>query len=354
MSATKNGLPTSIHEEAITDASAWLPQDLHPGQTWNVSLTDRHVDDLLAALDEVRDLQVAEISRANFPLPACRDVIDQIRDELRVGRGFALMRGFPVDGIDTEDIARMYSGFCSHLGDGVTQGGTSHGGLINYVTEGKLRPSQGTRKVGQPKRVGFHNDPADTVMLLCIRQAIDSPKSQLVGSSTIHNALRERAPDSLRRLYEGFAHHNQDMNFSNEPPTTVVPVPVFSQANDLVSSQYNPLRIKLAADLSGGLSAQDEGLLDLVDQIAQEFCFSFDFQPGDAQFANNYVVWHGREAHTPATGEHDTRMLMRIWLNIDDFRPMADESVIRYSTLKYGTRGRTAYDVLKRTSHGSA
>ena len=72
MSATKNALPTSIHEEAITDASAWLPQDLHPGQTWNVSLTDRHVDDLLAALDEVRDLQVAEISRANFPLPACR------------------------------------------------------------------------------------------------------------------------------------------------------------------------------------------------------------------------------------------------------------------------------------------
>ena len=354
MSATKNALPTSIHEEAIADASAWLPQDLHPDQTWNVSLTDQHVDDVLAALDGVRDLQVAEIRRTNFPLPACRDVIEQIRDELRVGRGFALMHGFPVDGIDTEDIARMYWGFCSHLGGGVTQGGTSHGGLINYVTEGKLRPGQGTRRVGLPTRVAFHNDAADAVMLICIRQATDSPKSQLVSSSTIHNALRERAPDSLRRLYEGFPHHNQDMNFSHEPPTSVVPVPVFSLANGLVSSQYNPLRIKLAADLSGGLSAQDEALLDLVDEIAQEFCFSFDFQSGDVQFANNYVVWHGREAHTPATGEDDTRMLMRIWLNIDDFRPMADESVIRYATLKYGTRGRTVYDVLTDTSQDSA
>ena len=88
-------------------------------------------------------------------------------------------------------------------------------------------------------------------------------------------------------------------------------------------------------------------LLDLVDEIAEENAFSFEFQSGDIQFANNYVIWHGREAHTPAKGEHDTRHLMRIWTYVDNFRTLADDEVIRYSCLKYGSRGRYAEDVLK-------
>ena len=126
---------------------------------------------------------------------------------------------------------------------------------------------------------------------------------------------------------------------------------MFSQANDLVSSQYNTLRIKLAADLAGGLSAEDTELLDLVDKIAAEFCFSFEFRAGDIQFGNNYVVWHGREAPQPAAQEDRTRLLMRIWLNIDDFRPFADEALVRYGALKYGERGRSAHDVLKSLDH---
>ena len=132
-----------------------------------------------------------------------------------------------------------------------------------------------------------------------------------------------------------------------DSPTTVYPVPIFSQANNLVSSQYNRLRIKLAGDMTGGMSHEDNKLLDLVDEIAEENAFSFEFQPGDIQFANNYVIWHGREGHTPAKGEHDTRHLMRIWTYIDNFRTLADDEVIRYSCLKYGSRGRYAEDVLK-------
>ena len=37
---------------------------------------------------------------------------------------------------------------------------------------------------------------------------------------------------------------------------------------------------------------------------------------------------------------------MRIWTYIDNFRTLADDEVIRYSCLKYGSRGRYAEDVL--------
>ena len=123
-------LPSSIRQNAITDASAWEPQDLQPDQTWSVSLTAGQVDDLLSGLNRVKDLHIAEINPANFPIPVCQDVIRQIANELRAGRGFALLHGFPVEGIENEDIARMYWGLCSHLGNGVTQGGDSYNCLL--------------------------------------------------------------------------------------------------------------------------------------------------------------------------------------------------------------------------------
>ena len=53
------------------------------------------------------------------------------------------------------------------------------------------------------------------------------------------------------------------------------------------------------------------------------------------------------KTYPSAKGEHDTRHLMRIWTYVDNFRTLADDEVIRYSCLKYGSRGRFAEDVLK-------
>ena len=209
-------LPTRVYQNVITDSSAWKSEDLCPSQSWNVSLTEEQVDDLLFGLEQIKHLQIAEINSTNFPIPKCQHLIKEILDELKIGRGFSLMHGFPVKGISDDDIARMYWGFCTHLGNGVTQGGTgatSFGGLINNVTDGKIKPNEGSRKVGSPSVVKFHNDPADTVMLLCIRQAVDSPKSKLVSTSTIHNILNERVPEQMHRLYVGFPHHHQDMQY---------------------------------------------------------------------------------------------------------------------------------------------
>ena len=209
-------LPTSVYQNVITNSSAWKSEDLSPSQSWNISLTEEQVDDLLFGLEQIKHLQIAEINSTNFPITKCQYLIKEILDELKIGRGFSLMHGFPVKNISNDDIARMYWGFCTHLGNGVTQGGTgatSYGGLINNVTEGKIKPNEGSRKVGSPSVVKFHNDPADTVMLLCIRQAVDSPKSKLVSTSTIHNILNERVPEQMHRLYVGFPHHHQDMQY---------------------------------------------------------------------------------------------------------------------------------------------
>jgi hypothetical protein len=341
----RSRLPSSIHRAPITEPSAWTPADLRNGDEWEVHLGPLQVDDLLCALERVNRqvLPLDQITREAFALPNCESIILRIRQGLCTGRGFALMHGFPVEGHEREDIARMYWGFCAHLGLGVTQ--NSDGGLIHYVTEGRLRPSQGTRGVGNPGTVSLHVDLADCTSLLCVQQAADSPKSQLASSTQVHNELLQRSPEVLERFYQGFAWDRQNEHGSTETPTTGYRVPVFSQHSAQVSCRYNRNWITKAAQRGDGFSTQETALLDLFDALARENRFEFPFLPGDVQFVNNYVVLHGRARHTSAPSEAEARVLMRVWFNIDEIRPFADEAIIRHGILRHGLLGWSAKDV---------
>ena len=94
------------------------------------------------------------------------------------------------------------------------------------------------------------------------------------------------------------------------------------------------------------ISPEDCALFDLFDEIAQENRFEFEFAPGDVQFANNYVTLHGRSSHVPARSEESTRLLMRIWFNIDNIRVFSDEAIVRHGILRHGKLGWTAEDLV--------
>ena len=338
-------LPSPVLNRPITEPSAWAPADLTENSSWDINLGVEEAEDLVAASEQARQLGLSleAITAENFPLPRCANVTARIRQELRGGRGFALMHGFPVEGNAREDIARMYWGFCAHLGLGVTQ--NSDGGLIHYVTEGRLRPNQGTRGVGDPGKVSLHVDLADCTTLLCVRQAADSPHSRLASSTAIHNAFLERAPEHLARLYQGFAWDRQNEHGETETPTTGYRVPVFSHRDGLVSCRYNRNWITKAAMRGDGFTDDETALLDLLDELAHEHRFEFPFQPGDVQFVNNYTVLHGRAPHRPAASEDDARVLMRIWFNMDDIRPFADDAIVRHGILRHGNLGWSAADL---------
>lgn len=338
---------SDVYRQPITEASAWTPADLRRDQSWDLTLSAVLADELRAARDHVRTrgLSLPEVTASSFPLPRCAPVLAQIRQALRSGRGFALLHGFPVAGETREDIELMYWGWCAHLGEGVTQ--NSDGRLIHYVTEGRLRPNQGTRGVGNPGKVSLHVDLADCVTLLCVRQAADSPPSRLASSTTLHNALLARAPHLLERLYEGFVWDRQNEHDPRETPTTGYRVPFFSALQGVVSCRYNRNWMVKALERDGrGFTQEDSELLDLVDELTHANCLEFDFAPGDLQFANNYTVLHGRAPHAPAAGEDQARLLLRIWFNMEAIRPLADESIMRYGILRHGKLGWSARDVI--------
>ena len=68
---------------------------------------------------------------------------------------------------------------------------------------------------------------------------------------------------------------------------------------------------------------------------------------GDVYFANNFTVLHGREAYEeePDWQVAERRLFLRLWLNIPQFRPFADEAAMRFSVIGHGNLGWTAQEL---------
>ena len=325
----------------VTEPSAWTASDLVDDDSWDFELNRVQRDELMKATSAFDEQSLPAIAAHVPPLPHCAPVLSGIRESLRSGRGFALLHGFPVEDLDRDAIEKMYWMFCCQLGVGVTQ--NSDATLIHYVTEGKLRPNQGTRAVGNPGPVSLHVDLADCVSLLCVRQAIDSPRSRLASSTHLYNVLREQHPEWLPRLFEGFVWDRQNEHGPQETPTSGYKVPFFSSVGNTVSCRYNRNWMQKAAERTGpGFAPEDAAMLDEIDRITHAGRFEFDFQPGDVQFASNYTVLHGRAPHAPAASEDQTRLLMRIWFDVHDMRDWSDEALIRYGIIRHGKLGWTA------------
>ena len=332
---------------AVQDASAWRGSDFETDRTWEYVLDDNHRRELDQALAGAKNsgLAVAELSAANFPLPTLSKIAAAVGEDMRAGRGFALLRGFPVDGYENSDLELMYFGLCRHIGTGMTQ--NSDGGLIHYVTDGTLKPNQGNRAVGFPKRVSMHVDLMDIVSLLCVRQAGDGPESYLASSTTIYNEILKRRPDLMQRLLDGFEWDRMDEHGNGERATSGYRVPLFSQANGQISCRYNRSWIAAANTRQNQpLGADDEAILDLIDEIAAETRLAFPFGEGDIQFCNNYTTLHGRDAHALEPLEEKKRLLIRIWLNVPDFRKFSDVAIVRYGIGYHGNLGWTAEQLL--------
>ncbi|MEC8198995.1 MAG: hypothetical protein VX085_05475, partial [Pseudomonadota bacterium] len=105
---------TDIRMEPLHEASVWTGDQLQDDHSWEYPLDDTDRAELAAALNGVKETRLEQITAENFPLLGLEGRLCELSHDLGDGRGFALVRGFPVDGYSYEDIERMYWGFCSH------------------------------------------------------------------------------------------------------------------------------------------------------------------------------------------------------------------------------------------------
>ena len=299
----------------VDDPAGWRCADFAGRASWERSFSAPMLAEIRAAVDRVRHLDPAAVTRDCFALPQCAPLLAEVSAELDRGRGFAVIAGFPVLEYSHDDALRAYCGVASHLGDVVDQ--TSKRERVIEVTDQGKPYSGNSRGYHSNKMLPFHTDGAYLAALLCMETAREGGESLLASSVSVYNEVLRRYPERMAPLLRGFIHDRRGDHAPGEIPVSPERIPVFSILDGLLHCCYNRNGIVWAQDKTGErLTAAELAALDALDEIVADpqFHIRMDMKQGDMQFLNNFVILHSRTEYSDhADGRR--RKLARLWLD---------------------------------------
>ena len=296
---------TDVDRQPVASTSAWRTADVADASEWTYTFTDDDRAEIVTAAQHASKagLTPTEMTSEQFVL---RGVGARIKDwtaQLTTGRGFILLRDFPVDQLTADETELAYVGFGLHLGNPVSQ--DAFGSLLGHVRDERVeRDGPGVRLYRTNQRQDFHTDGADLVGLLCLRRAMSGGESKIASSYAVYNAMLARLPDLVDVLYEPLFWDRNDEQGDGEPP--FYPLPVFTDVNGSPRIFYIGWYIRDAqrhADTPRLTNAQRDAI-ELLESIANDAAFhiEMEFRPGDVQLLNNARILHSREAYDETPG----------------------------------------------------
>jgi hypothetical protein len=306
----------------ITLGAFWRADNVGPPEVWTYVLTDDTRDAIVAAVASMRDRGVTleSVVRADFALPELLPLVDAWTRDLNDGRGFVLVRGFPVDRLDPDDVELAYLALGLQLGEPVSQ--DAQGTILGHVYDrGVPRTGPAIRRYATNERQDFHTDGADIIGLLCLQRARRGGESRIVSAAAVYNEILARDPQALEVLYAPMYWDRNDEQSAGEDPYFALPVlsdvggrPRFFYIGWYIRDAQRHAAVPRLTD------AQVRAMA-LIEDIANDptFHVEMDFQPGDIQWLNNSVILHAREAYEDDPDPARRRHLLRLWLAAHDF-----------------------------------
>jgi hypothetical protein len=353
-------MPTrEILSEPFTGPTAWKTVDYRENEKWVRYFTEIELREINAATTNLkaRGIEPETFTRDDFPLPTFSTVLNDIHDELENGRGFILLRGLNVEDYDLETLKILYWGLGTHLGEIISQ--NAYGDLLGYVTdfEGFAKGGyydKGVRGHRTSAHLLPHCDSSDTVGLLCVHPAKEGGRSMICSSMAIYNEILEKHPEYLECLYEGF-YFDLVGKGKTKDEISEHKIPVFSYYQGWLSCRFNKRQIELGMEKAGTpLNDLQQAAVDYVRELSirDDFLLQMDFQPGDIQLLNNHCTLHSRGEFTDWPDETRKRLLLRLWLNVPNGRPLAPEFANRLNTgSRQGVTKRLKIDKHARPAH---
>ena len=329
----------------LTGPAAWRGPEMAARSDWIEHLAPADVAEIEAAASPLAasDLDIAQIGTADFALPTLGPRLARIRNDVLNGRGFALLRGLPVERWSMRLSATAFFGLGTHLGHALSQNAQGH--VLGHVRDLGLRSDDPQVRIYQTaERQTFHTDSCDIVGLLCLHTARAGGDSALVSSSLLWNELRRRRPDLARRLLAPMATDRRGEEQPGELP--FFSIPVFNFHAGRMSAIYQRQYIDSAQRHAQAprLAAEDIEALDLLDALADDPALHFlmRLERGDVQLVHNHTLLHDRTAFIDWPEPERRRHLLRLWLAPDDARPLPAVYAQRYGSVQPGRRGGVA------------
>lgn len=308
--------------------AVWKAADVAADRSWAVQLDGAQRD---AIVDAARAARAAGVSPEAmtpeaFPLPTMARELREWSQALETGRGFLLLRGFPVDLLDEATTELAYIGLGSHLGRPVGQ--NKAGEVLTHVRDERLPASAGKVRLYRTReRQDFHTDGADIIGLLCLHTAARGGESKIVSSWALYNELLTTRPDLLEELYRPVGWDRQGDVPPGEPPWFLLaPLTDLGGAPRLFYLGWYIRDSQEHADAPRLTPAYLEAM-ELLEQLANdpEFHLEMEFLPGDVQLINNGRILHAREAYDDHPDPAQRRHLLRLWLAAHAFTSVDDE-----------------------------
>ncbi|MFK4446024.1 hypothetical protein ABH944_006308 [Caballeronia udeis] len=312
----------------VRNESAWKGASYRNRTDWIVEFTKEDLSELDAALSVVQceGLALADIGTLAFPLPTLREKLAAYIEEVRVGRGFLVLRGIPVEQYTNEEVGVIFWGLGAYLGVPVMQ--TPKGDLLGHVKNYGRTPGQlDVRGYETNAHLHFHTDSADVIGLMCLRKAKSGGMSSIVSSMSIYNTIVENRPEYLPILRRGFQYIRREAAFS-DAPVSPHRLPIFGEADGIVSCRYLRTQIEAACvRMEKPLTPEETEVLDYFDSIAvhPDYRLDMSLEVGDIQLINNYTTLHSRTAFEDYDEPDRKRHMLRLWLMLRERRPLPPE-----------------------------
>ncbi|MGH1360583.1 MAG: TauD/TfdA family dioxygenase [Burkholderiaceae bacterium] len=311
--------------------------------SWVCQLTTAEVAEVNAAVEAVisQGTDLANIGQSDFDLPGLGPKLIDIREQVVSGRGFALLRGLPVNEWSVRESSIAFLGLGSYFGNPRSQNGKGH--LLGHVCDlGRDAENDPTARIYQTsERQTFHTDSCDIVSLLCLKTARSGGASALVSSTTIYNEMLKRRPDLLPVLFEPMQTDRRGEVPVGEKPWHEVPV--FSWYQGFLSALYARRYIESARRFEQvpALTPIQLEALDLFDELANDpdIGMEMTFQPGDVQLVHNHTMLHDRTSFEDWPERSKRRHLLRLWLAVPGARPLPPVYAQRFGSVEVGNRG---------------
>jgi hypothetical protein len=311
-----------MNRVCVDGPSVWRAADMADSTSWTVELTDEQRREIVAEASAAVNYgrTIATLTRDDVPLTSLQPVFDATMSALTSGRGFILLRGFPVEHMSASAIELGYLGLGMHLG--VPVGQDAKASILGHVRDERVtRTGPHVRKYQTRERQDFHTDGADLVGLLCLQRASSGGESRLASAHAVYNHLLATRPDLLDVLYEPFVWDRNDEQSASDAPYFELPVihdldgvpRIFYIGWYIRDAQRHPDAPRLTP-------VQLEAMA-LLEQTANDptFHVEMDFHPGDIQLIGNWNLLHARESYEDAEDPADRRHLLRLWLKGHDF-----------------------------------
>ncbi|KAK9863979.1 hypothetical protein WJX84_007599 [Apatococcus fuscideae] len=311
---------------------------------------------------------VQQLTREDYHLPVLSAKLVAVGKEVTHGRGFHLIRGFPVDIYrgDRLGLVLAFWGVALVLGrvqvsqTDYTEDGTTFGSVLNHVTVGRKthvkvnprhpRPAAGrsgvdgnsegakdftTGKEGDKNRefLPFHSDQGatDLIALLSVTAAPKGGESKWVSSIAIHNELlrqgRKDLVEALSVKNSWFIPRKYDQATWERSPDghyagfeEIVP---FEYHDGYLSVYFNNGNFH---EINQELSPKQEEAIWAVAKLAEDpdFHFSLKLEPGDLELIHNPSTLHSRSDVYDGEAPYQKRHLLRWWVDSTaNSRPIA-------------------------------